>query len=187
MLYDQVLEDQPEWINLTLEQKHDAIIALVGPKQRHSLAKIYVLTTYYGCLILVGVFGNLLTSWVISKSLVLQTPPNFYIFNLAIVDLITLLLGMYNCRGLKFWLLLYSTLWNDSREINIDIFRFSSSDGDSSYLALLSLVFRESRVCRCCDSWWAGDISFSRYNDCIYCWEVMHMPNKNTYLHDYYP
>ena len=102
LLYDQVLEDQPEWINLTLEQKHDAIVALVGPKQRHSLAKIYVLTTYYSCLILVGVFGNLLTSWVISKSLVLQTPPNFYIFNLAIVDLITLLLGMYNCRGLKF-------------------------------------------------------------------------------------
>ena len=100
-----MLEDQPEWINLTLEQKHDAIVALVGPKQRHSLAKVYVLTTYYGCLILVGVFGNLLTSWVISKSLVLQTPPNFYIFNLAIVDLITLLLGKYNCKGLKFWLL----------------------------------------------------------------------------------
>ena len=110
LLYDQVLEDQPEWINLTLEQKHDAIIALVGPKQRHSLAKIYVLTTYYSCLILVGVFGNLLTSWVISKSLVLQTPPNFYIFNLAIVDLITLLLGMYNCRGLKFWLLIFHSL-----------------------------------------------------------------------------
>ena len=101
LLYDQVLEDQPEWINLTLEQKHDAIIALVGPKQRHSLAKIYVLTTYYGCLILVGVFGNLLTSWVISKSLVLQTPPNFYIFNLAIVDLITLILGKCNRKVLK--------------------------------------------------------------------------------------
>ena len=86
--YAEVLEDRPEWINLTLEQKHDASVALVGPKQRHSLAKVYVLTTYYGCLILVGVFGNLLTSWVISKSLVLQTPPNFYIFNLAIVDLI---------------------------------------------------------------------------------------------------
>uniref|UniRef100_A0A4W5Q517 Neuromedin U receptor 1 n=1 Tax=Hucho hucho TaxID=62062 RepID=A0A4W5Q517_9TELE len=48
----------------------------------------------YLLIFLVGAFGNLLTCIVIARNKVMRTPTNYYLFSLAVSDLLVLLLGM---------------------------------------------------------------------------------------------
>ncbi|XP_051980446.1 neuromedin-U receptor 1 [Xyrauchen texanus] len=48
----------------------------------------------YLIIFLVGAVGNILTCTVISRNKVMRTPTNFYLFSLAVSDLLVLLLGM---------------------------------------------------------------------------------------------
>ncbi|XP_014005315.1 neuromedin-U receptor 1 [Salmo salar] len=48
----------------------------------------------YLLIFLVGAFGNLLTCIVIARNKVMRTPTNYYLFSLAMSDLLVLLLGM---------------------------------------------------------------------------------------------
>ncbi|KAM8887731.1 neuromedin-U receptor 1 [Synchiropus picturatus] len=48
----------------------------------------------YLCIFLVGVLGNALTCTVIARNKVMWTPTNYYLFSLAVSDLLVLLLGM---------------------------------------------------------------------------------------------
>ncbi|KAM9385357.1 neuromedin-U receptor 1 [Pholidichthys leucotaenia] len=48
----------------------------------------------YLFIFLVGVFGNVLTCTVITRNKVMWTPTNYYLFSLAVSDLLVLLLGM---------------------------------------------------------------------------------------------
>ncbi|XP_010894300.2 neuromedin-U receptor 1 [Esox lucius] len=48
----------------------------------------------YMLIFLVGAFGNVLTCIVIARNKVMRTPTNYYLFSLAVSDLLVLLLGM---------------------------------------------------------------------------------------------
>ncbi|XP_056303540.1 neuromedin-U receptor 1 [Danio aesculapii] len=63
----------------------------LGP--RRSPVFLPVCLTYL-LIFLVGAVGNILTCIVIAKNKVMRTPTNFYLFSLAISDLLVLLLGM---------------------------------------------------------------------------------------------
>ena len=93
--HSNVLQNQFWWEELNETEKHDAIEKILGPKQRHESGKLEALTTYYCGVIVVGVLGNALSAWAIASSRDLLSPQNLFIFNLAVADLMTLLLGEY--------------------------------------------------------------------------------------------
>ncbi|XP_053575630.1 neuromedin-U receptor 2 [Bombina bombina] len=69
----------------------DYLAFLYGPKRsRLSLP----MTLVYAAIFLVGVSGNLLVCLVILKHHNMRTPTNYYLFSLAVSDLLVLLLGM---------------------------------------------------------------------------------------------
>ena len=51
------------------------------------------MTVFYGVLFILGVPGNLLTCFIILLNSYMKAPPNYFLFNLAIVDIITLTMG----------------------------------------------------------------------------------------------
>ena len=53
-----------------------------------------ILGVYYAVLLIVGIPGNMLTALVILSNSHMNTAPNMYILNLAIVDVVTLAIGM---------------------------------------------------------------------------------------------
>ena len=53
-----------------------------------------ILGVYYAVLLVIGLPGNILTSLVILTNSHMQTAPNMYILNLAIVDVVTLAIGI---------------------------------------------------------------------------------------------
>ena len=53
-----------------------------------------ILGLYYGVLLVIGIPGNILTALVILTNSHMHTAPNMYILNLAIVDVVTLAIGM---------------------------------------------------------------------------------------------
>ena len=81
------------WANLSQsEQKHYLEVSQ-GPQQRFTKGKALSLTIYYSAILAVGVPGNLLTCFIIATNSYMRTPPNFFLFNLAVVDLLTLVIG----------------------------------------------------------------------------------------------
>ena len=75
--------------------KEEYLEFILGKKEKYSSIASKALTSYYIVIIFVGMIGNVLTAWVISISPALQTPSNYFLCNLAIVDIVTLLLGKY--------------------------------------------------------------------------------------------
>ncbi|KAM9797509.1 neuromedin-U receptor 1 [Syngnathus typhle] len=63
----------------------------LGPRRSPMLLPIFI---NYLIIFLVGVFGNVLTCTVIARNKVMWTPTNYYLFSLAVSDLLVLLLGM---------------------------------------------------------------------------------------------
>ena len=63
----------------------------IGP-QRH--AQAIPLTLVYATIFVTGIFGNVCTCIVILRNRYMQTATNCYLFNLAIADLLMLLLGL---------------------------------------------------------------------------------------------
>ena len=53
------------------------------------------MTVFYAILFFAGVPGNLLTCFIILLNSYMRAPPNFFLFNLAIVDIITLTIGKF--------------------------------------------------------------------------------------------
>ena len=76
--------------------KEEYLEFILGKKEKYSSIAGKALTSYYIVIVFVGVIGNVLTAWVISISPALQTPSNYFLCNLAIVDIVTLLLGKYS-------------------------------------------------------------------------------------------
>uniref|UniRef100_A0A3Q2Y5T0 Neuromedin U receptor 1 n=1 Tax=Hippocampus comes TaxID=109280 RepID=A0A3Q2Y5T0_HIPCM len=74
--------------NLTLEEFLEKYL---GPRRSPMLLPIFI---NYLIIFLVGVFGNVLTCTVIARNKVMWTPTNYYLFSLAVSDLLVLLLGM---------------------------------------------------------------------------------------------
>ncbi|XP_053566277.1 neuromedin-U receptor 1 [Bombina bombina] len=74
--------------NLTEEE---LLFKYLGPRRSTYFTPICIV---YLLIFLVGVVGNTLTCIVIIKHKIMRTPTNYYLFSLAISDLLVLLLGM---------------------------------------------------------------------------------------------
>lgn len=61
--------------------------------QRYNCSTMIILAVYYGVLLLIGIPGNILIGLVILTNSHMRIAPNIYIFNLAVVDVITLAIG----------------------------------------------------------------------------------------------
>ncbi|KAF7988143.1 hypothetical protein HCN44_007637 [Aphidius gifuensis] len=73
----------------------DYLTRILGPKQL-PLRIIIPLTLAYVTIFLSGVIGNIITCTVIIKNSIMHTATNYYLFSLAISDLILLILGLPN-------------------------------------------------------------------------------------------
>ena len=69
------------------------IESVFGPK-RGELCKTIIITIVYCIIFLTGVFGNICTCIVIARNRYMHTTTNYYLFNLAISDLLVLLFGL---------------------------------------------------------------------------------------------
>ena len=64
----------------------------LGSRSRGFVASL-ALTAVYGIIFVTGLLGNMCTCVVIATNGYLHTATNFYLFSLAISDLLTLILG----------------------------------------------------------------------------------------------
>lgn len=69
----------------------DYLTFLCGPQRSHLFLPV---TVVYTLIFVVGVAGNLLVCLVILRHQAMKTPTNYYLFSLAVSDLLVLLLGM---------------------------------------------------------------------------------------------
>uniref|UniRef100_A0A8D2LT17 Neuromedin U receptor 2 n=1 Tax=Varanus komodoensis TaxID=61221 RepID=A0A8D2LT17_VARKO len=74
-----------------INSTEDYLAFLYGPKRSHLFLPM---TWIYALIFIVGVSGNILVCLVILKHRNMKTPTNYYLFSLAISDLLVLLFGM---------------------------------------------------------------------------------------------
>ncbi|XP_070273205.1 neuromedin-U receptor 2 [Myotis yumanensis] len=74
-----------------LNSTEDYLTFVCGPQRSHLFLPV---TVVYTLIFVVGVAGNLLVCLVILRHQTMKTPTNYYLFSLAISDLLVLLLGM---------------------------------------------------------------------------------------------
>ncbi|NXY41012.1 NMUR2 protein, partial [Ceuthmochares aereus] len=74
-----------------LNSTEDYLAFLCGPRRSHLFLPMALV---YSTIFIVGVVGNFLVCLVILKHRNMKTPTNYYLFSLAISDLLVLLLGM---------------------------------------------------------------------------------------------
>lgn len=79
-------------VNYSLVSQADYMGRVLGERYV-STEKLVVLTFLYVLIFLTGVLGNVCTCVVITRNRFLHTATNYYLFSLAISDVITLLLG----------------------------------------------------------------------------------------------
>ena len=82
--------------NKTIEE---LLLLRLGPR-RHDLPEVVILLTIYCVIFISGTVGNICTCVVIVKNSYMQTTTNYYLFSLAISDMLTLIFG-------KFFYILY--------------------------------------------------------------------------------
>lgn len=82
--------------NKTIEE---LLLLRLGPR-RHDLPVVVILLTIYCVIFISGTVGNICTCVVIVKNSYMQTTTNYYLFSLAISDMLTLIFG-------KFFYILY--------------------------------------------------------------------------------
>ncbi|XP_021096594.1 neuromedin-U receptor 2 [Heterocephalus glaber] len=74
-----------------LNSTEDYLTYLCGPRRSHLFLPM---TAVYVLIFVVGIAGNLLVCLVILRDQMMKTPTNYYLFSLAVSDLLLLLLGM---------------------------------------------------------------------------------------------
>lgn len=84
--------------NITVLQRGRPVIMmnisdLLGPKRR-SLTEVIPITVVYSLIFISGIVGNLATCVVIKVNPYMHTATNYYLFNLAVADLLVLLFGL---------------------------------------------------------------------------------------------
>ncbi len=84
-----------DWANLSLPQRENYLEASQGERQRFPKHQAIPLTIFYAAFLAVGIPGNLLTCFIIVTNSYMRTPPNYFLFNLAIADLLTLTRKIY--------------------------------------------------------------------------------------------
>lgn len=73
----------------------------LGPKHL-PYSSLIPITVIYTAIFVTGIFGNLSTCLVIAKAHYMRSSTNYYLFNLAIADMLTLIFGKYNFTWLFF-------------------------------------------------------------------------------------
>ena len=68
------------------------LVAILGPR-RQELYKVIPVTVVYCIIFITGIVGNVCTCIVIARNKYMQTATNYYLFNLAVADLLVLILG----------------------------------------------------------------------------------------------
>ena len=76
-----------------LSAEHVDLASIFGPK-RQELTKVIPITVVYCIIFVTGIVGNISTCLVIARNKYMQTATNYYLFNLAIADLLVLVLGL---------------------------------------------------------------------------------------------
>ncbi|CAF1276624.1 unnamed protein product [Adineta steineri] len=96
------LDVLPTGLNLTLDEEDElvkSVVNFLGHRRRDKFA-FPLLITLYSFIFATGLTGNLCTCFIIWKSRDMHTPTNFYLFSLAVSDLLLISLGlsveMYN-------------------------------------------------------------------------------------------
>ncbi|XP_074640224.1 pyrokinin-1 receptor-like [Tubulanus polymorphus] len=74
--------------NITID-----LVDAIGPK-REALLKIIPITIVYIIIFVTGTLGNIITCIVITRNKYMHTSTNYYLFNLAVADLLVLVLGL---------------------------------------------------------------------------------------------
>ena len=64
-----------------------------GKQHRFKKNIAMVMTAFYVSLFMIGVSGNFLTCLIIFMNSYMRTPPNYYLFNLAVTDILTQSIG----------------------------------------------------------------------------------------------
>ncbi|XP_037824647.1 neuropeptides capa receptor, partial [Lucilia sericata] len=90
--YDDMHECHPENPNFNCSRS-DYMLFILGP-QTMPLFKSLSTTILYGGILITGLFGNVLVCIVIYKHSNMHTATNFYLFSLAVSDLIYLIFGL---------------------------------------------------------------------------------------------
>ena len=70
------------------------LTSLMGAR-RKNLTSVVALTFVYGLLFLTGVVGNVCTCVVIARNSYMHTVTNYYLFSLAVSDVLTLIFGKW--------------------------------------------------------------------------------------------
>ena len=79
--------------NVTEATWDKILIDTLGPK-RLDLYKCIPITIIYCFIFMLGIIGNVSTCIVVARNRYMQTATNFYLFNLAVSDLLVLVLGL---------------------------------------------------------------------------------------------
>jgi len=94
--------------NLTVENHTSPELSLErlliesrGP-QRLDLVNAATMTTVYAVIFMTGMIGNVATCLVIARCRYMRSATNYYLFNLAVADLLVLLLGLPQVISLGF-------------------------------------------------------------------------------------
>jgi neuromedin U receptor 1 len=81
------------WDNATNVTDIEQLLqAALGAKHRSHMESV-ILTLAYSLIFFTGVVGNAFTCFVITKNSYMHTATNYYLFSLAISDMLTLILG----------------------------------------------------------------------------------------------
>lgn len=82
------------WTRLKNMSEEEYLEYQLGPKHL-SLSVVVPITVVYVIIFIMGIVGNILTCWVILRHQLMQSATNYYLFSLAISDLLLLVLGTY--------------------------------------------------------------------------------------------
>ena len=81
------------WSDFSAAEQDRFLEEALGPQHKHGETKVLIPTIIYSAISILGIPGNILTCLTIITNSYLKTAPNYFIFNLAAVDLITLIIG----------------------------------------------------------------------------------------------
>lgn len=90
------------WSSLSEEEKERYLLNVHGPAQLETNWAVGM-TTFYSFLFLLGVPGNFLTCLIIFMNSYMWASPNYFLFNLAVTDIITLVIGKLCINALAFF------------------------------------------------------------------------------------